>query len=465
MVRTTEKHTAVDSSLEDTVATDDTRRFQTAGDIATNDPVTNRKLVSRKRDDAPRLYDLNFALVLVMQFFFVVANTLIAHYARWIEFLGGNVAQVGWIIGVSTVLGMVLRPWMGEWIDRVGPRKSWFLGIIVFALGAFGNLLLTDLHAGIYAFRSCLAVGGAIVFLSTLTYVTHVTPSGRRTEAIGIMGCGGMVGMLVGPGLGDLLLSSASTRDNFVVLFIAAGSGCIIPATLLFFLRPSPGKLGTGKVGLTGFLRNVQRYWPGMIVLVSVVYGACMVLPFVFLASYIDEFSLHLPGLSVIGMFFWCYSGCGVLVRTLLRRVPDQWGRRKMLLLGLSLLCSGQIVFALSAETLIPSNTWLIIAPAMLMGSGHGMIYHTLTSLSIERFPAHARATGSAFCMLLTDCGMLVGAPILGWVAGTFGYQWMVGVLACLILIAAAAYAYSSIPVWQARREDKLSPSAAVKIR
>ena len=110
MVRTTEKHTAVDSSLEDTVATDDTRRFQTAGDIATNDPVTNRKLVSRKRDDAPRLYDLNFALVLVMQFFFVVANTLIAHYARWIEFLGGNVAQVGWIIGVSTVLGMVLRP-------------------------------------------------------------------------------------------------------------------------------------------------------------------------------------------------------------------------------------------------------------------------------------------------------------------------------------------------------------------
>ena len=51
-------------------------------------------------DSQERLYDRNFLIAFASQTCFVGANTLMAHYARWIEFLGGDLRQVGYIMGV-----------------------------------------------------------------------------------------------------------------------------------------------------------------------------------------------------------------------------------------------------------------------------------------------------------------------------------------------------------------------------
>ena len=60
------------------------------------------------------LYDRYFAAAIFNQACFVVANLLMAHYARWIAFLGGGVREVGWIMGVGSIAGLALRPWMGQ---------------------------------------------------------------------------------------------------------------------------------------------------------------------------------------------------------------------------------------------------------------------------------------------------------------------------------------------------------------
>ncbi len=196
-------------------------------------PLDSASKVFREPTHTTRLYDRNFALALASQTCFVIANTLMAHYARWIDFLGGSVRQVGLIMGAGAVLGVILRPWMGQWINRLGSRTMWLIGFGVFSLGSFGNLLVTDLNPTIYLLRSCLALGSAIVFASSLTYITQTAPPHRHTEAIGILGVGGFLGMLLGPALGDLMLSAERTRDNFVMLFVAAGLGCILPAFLV----------------------------------------------------------------------------------------------------------------------------------------------------------------------------------------------------------------------------------------
>ena len=67
-----------------------------------------------------RLYDRSFAVALVSQMGFVLANTLMAHYARWIAFLGGGVRDVGWIMGAGSIVGLLLRPWTGQWITLLG---------------------------------------------------------------------------------------------------------------------------------------------------------------------------------------------------------------------------------------------------------------------------------------------------------------------------------------------------------
>ena len=115
-----------------------------------------------------RPYDRSFALAFVSQAIFALANMLLAHYARWIGFLGGSVSDVGWIMGIGSVAGLLLRPWMAEFIDRVGNKASWALGYGVFGVGTLGSLWLHDLSGAIYVYRACLVLGPAHMLINSL---------------------------------------------------------------------------------------------------------------------------------------------------------------------------------------------------------------------------------------------------------------------------------------------------------
>lgn len=399
-----------------------------------------------------RLYDRDFLLALASQMSFVIANTLMAHYSRWIEFLGGDVGQVGWIMGAGAVLGLLLRPWMGQAINRLGAKSTWLIGYGVFAVGSCGNLLVDDLGLTMYFLRSCLVLGAALVFTSSLTYITKIAPVKRQAEAIGILGSGGFLGMLFGPALGDLILSAdIRVRSDFVVLFVSAGLGSILPAILVCCMRTRHDRDRASSVKISDFFRTAAHYWPGAIILVNVAFGFCMTVPFVFLASYVDQLKLAIPGVSVIGLFFWCYAGWGIVVRVGLRRVPDRWGRRKVLLTGMSFLSAGMFCFLL-VDT---AHAEMIALPALLAGTGHALIFHTTMSLSVASFPTEVRGTGSALALVALDLGTIIGAPLLGRIAESYGFHAMFLVIGGFSLAATIVYAMSSVPVWRERFEQR----------
>ena len=399
-----------------------------------------------------RLYNRDLVLAVACQTCFVVANTLLAQYGRWIEFLGGNVRQVGWIMGSSAVVVLVARPWLGQWTNRLGSRTMWYIGYAIFVVGCAGNLLLDGLHPSIYFYRALLVLGGATVFASSLTYVTQTAPPNRRTEAIGILGVGGFLGMLIGPALGDVFLSGDDrTRSDFLWMFKFAAISVIVPVILLSFLRTPAVQNGKSRVSLKDFVHTAWKYWPGTVLWVAFAFGVCMAGPFVFLASFIDEKSLAIPGVSVIGLFFWCYAGWGLIVRVALRQTPDRRGRRKVLLAGLLILAAGNCLYGLVSA----ANPWLIIVPALVAGTGHGLVYHTMTSLTLESYPTDVRGTGAAVSLMAIDLGFLVGSPVLGSIADGMGFDWMFASIGLVTFLAAAIYAYSSIPVWQQRREQR----------
>ena len=152
----------------------------------------------------------------------------------------------------------------------------------------------------------------------------------------------------------------------------------------------------------------------------------------------------------MIGLFFWCYAGWGLIVRVSLRRTPDRRGRRKVLLAGLVVMGLGFCSFGLVNA----ASPWLIVVPALVVGTGHALVYHTMTSLAIEAFPTEVRGTGTALSLMAVDVGFFTGAPLLGLVADAWGFAWMFAMIGTLTLSAASIYACSSIPVWQERREQ-----------
>jgi MFS family permease len=368
-----------------------------------------------------------------------MANTLMAHYARWIEFLGGDLRQVGSIMGAGALIGLVLRPWMAQWINRLGARAMWGIGYGVFAIASITNLWLDDLGLMIYAVRSSLFLGSAIVFASGLTYISQTAPEHRRTEAIGIFGIGGFLGMLIGPFLGDLFLIERE-RGNFVALFVVAAVANVLPAIGLYFLRPTDSEGTKSSLRLAEFVAITRRYWPGTILLVDLAFGICMSGPFIYVASFIDQADLGIDGVSVIGLFFWCYAGIGIAVRLSSRRLPDRIGAKKVLLVGMLIMSVGMFCFVLVDS----QNSWLIIVPALVTGAGHGLMFHTMTSLTLEPFPREVRGTGAALALMMLDLGTIVGAPVLGWIGQQFGFPWLFGAIGGFCLVTAIIYAATS---------------------
>ncbi|TWU45662.1 major facilitator superfamily transporter [Novipirellula aureliae] len=384
-----------------------------------------------------RLYDRDFLLAVASQTSFVLANTLMAHYARWIEFLGGDLRQVGLIMGTAALMGLILRPWMAQWINRIGARAMWAVGYLVFALSSLGNLLVDEIGPAIYLLRGGVVLGAAIVFASGLTFVSQTAPANRRTEAIGILGVGGFMGMLLGPALGDLFLGSDHrVRFDFVMLFSAATVANLIPAGMLFFLH-APNSVGDRRPArLSEFATTVFRYWPGTILLVDFAFGICVTAPMIFVASFIDTAALRIDGVSVIGLYFWCYAGVAITVRVGFRRLPDLIGPAKVLIVGSLFMSLGMFAFAL----VTPQRATMLVVPALLGGVGHSMMFHTMVSLTLARFPSSAHGTGSTLALMMLDLGTIIGAPVLGMLGQRYGFPALFATVGVVCLSATTIY-------------------------
>ena len=357
------------------------------------------------------------------------------HYARWVETLGGSLGEVGWIMGSGALLGLVLRPWMAQWINRHGARLMWGAGLLLFAIASLGNLLLYAVGPAIFAIRSCLMLGSAIVFASGLTYISQSTPESQRTEAIGIFGVGGFLGIFCGPFIGDLFLQQRD-RSNFELLFVVAAVANLIPLVGIFFLRPTDHESNGSPIRLGEFLAAIRRHWPGTIVAVNFVFGICMTGPFVFLASYVDEAGIQIPGVSEMGVFFMLYAACGIVARLASHRVLSRYGASQVLMAGIVLMSSGMFCFSLVST----SRPWLVLVPAILSGGGHGLMFHTMTSLTIKPFPREVRGTGSVLALMMLDGGMFVGAPVLGRLGEWYGFSILFTCIGACTLLAGLAY-------------------------
>lgn len=450
--------TSASSDTTPTTTVADGPEFDWPGELEVHEPKAHIDVLKTAHSERPilpgkpaeRLYDFSFFLVFISQTLFVIANSLLAHYSRWIEYLGGDLSQIGWITGVGSLAGLLLRPWLAQLINRFGAKQMWLVGYAIFSLAALANCLLVDLNPVIYFIRAASFFGAAVVFASSLTYVSQIAPDHRRTEAIGILGVGGFLGMMVGPYLGDIfLVAELRDRQQFINVFWVSALANVIPAILLLLVRPSAPRTEVHSLRLSEFFRTIRRHWPGAILLVDLAFGACMTVPFVFVASFIDVAPLDLGSLSELGVFFFLYAGAGISLRVTLRRLPERIGAVRILVAGMLCMSLGMFSFCLAT----PERAYWLVVPALLCGFGHGLVFHTMTSLTIRPFPSEVRGTGSALALMMLDAGTLIGAPVLGLIGKHFGYPALFCTLGVGTMLSVFVF------LWAAPEDERLDVS------
>jgi predicted MFS family arabinose efflux permease len=182
----------------------------------------------------------------------------------------------------------------------------------------------------------------------------------------------------------------------------------------------------------------IRRYHPGSVLLIGVAMGLGIGIPFYFLRPFTQQL-----GISGIRSFFFVYAVTAFSIRLVARQLPDRWGVRRTVLLGMGFLTADMFSF------LLVRGEWSLMIPAVLGGVAHAFVFPAAMTGGSLAFPLRYRGIATSLMLTMFDLGNLVGQPAVGtmvWLARKWSlpaYPMMFLSVGAMMLLSMVAYALS----------------------
>jgi len=127
-----------------------------------------------------------------------------------------DAVTVGWVTSAYLLTAAIFIVPFGKLADLYGRKRFFILGNVLFAAG---SLLAAISWSGsvIITARVIQALGGAMVFSTSIAIVTEVFPPGERGRAIGIITATVYAGLSLGPFIGGVLTQNIGWPSIFLV--------------------------------------------------------------------------------------------------------------------------------------------------------------------------------------------------------------------------------------------------------
>lgn len=131
--------------------------------------------------------------------------------------LGASLSHLQWVVDAYTLSLAGLMLTAGSLADRLGARRVFTLGMVVFTAGSFACSLAPGLGF-LVAARVIQGLGAAALLPSSLALIVHQFPDHQgRARALGAWGAAGSVGVAAGPVLGGVLIAAVGWRAIFLI--------------------------------------------------------------------------------------------------------------------------------------------------------------------------------------------------------------------------------------------------------
>jgi len=332
----------------------------------------------------------------------------------FIKSLGGSEVTIGLVLGVGTAASVITRPLVGACLDRFGRRAVLLWSAALNALSYVPFLVLREVGGALFLWTALHEVMWGALFAAYFTYAADLAPAARRAEGIAIFGVAGMLTNGLGPALGEEILR----RSTYTVFFLVAigfalaslGVTTLVPAGV----RPRTATDVVPRGGAREVLRTIARGGLGPLLAASVLFGAGINAAFFFVAPF-----TRVLGLERAAPFFGAYATTSVALRVFGRRLLDRLGPHRVAMPAFLLFAAG-----LAGLAALPRPGVLVLA-GIAAGGGHGALFPVLNALALERTPARVHGTVVSLYTAALDLGGVVGIPLCGALAETYGYPTM----------------------------------------
>ena len=343
-----------------------------------------------------------------------------------------NAAAVGVVMALQFGPQLLLLPLTGFAADHLDRRKLLIatqaaMGLLALGLGLLTVTGLVQLWQ-VYVFAFLLGCVAAFDSPARQTFVSDLVGETDLSNAVALNSTSFNMARMIGPAVAGILIASVGT--GWVFMINAASFAAVLCS--LNLLRVGELHLGSRPVRTRGSLVDGFRYvWhrPDLkAVLLMLFLIGTFGLNFPIFISTMSVTVFH-AGATEYGLLT-SVMAIGSVAGALL---AAQRGKPHIALL---LAASAIFGFGFALAAVMPNVRWFGVALIILGVSAQTLTTSTISLVQLSTAPT-MRGRVMAILLAIVMGGTPVGAPLVGWVADTFGPRWALGVGAASGLAAA----------------------------
>ncbi|MDQ0377039.1 MFS transporter [Amycolatopsis thermophila] len=370
-----------------------------------------------------------------------------------------SVSSLQWTIDAYTLVLASLLMLSGSTADRIGRRRTFQTGLVLFTLGSLLCSIAPNIGL-LIAFRAVQAVGGSMLNPVAMSIITNTfTDARERARAIGVWGAVVGLSMALGPLLGGVLVDAVGWRSIFwinipvgvaglvltalfvpeskaprarrldpvgqllVVVVLASLTYGIIEAPYHGWLSgPTLGCFAVAVVAAIGLVAYERRRAEPLLdprFFASVPFSGATLIAVCGFAGLSGFLFLNALYLQNVRGYTPLHAGLLTLPSALVifalapwsgRLVASRGSRIPLVAGGLGLAVSGVLLTRLGADT---GFGWLVLA-YVVFGAGFGMLNPPITNTAVSGMPRAQAGVAAAVASTSRQVGASLGVALLG---------------------------------------------------
>jgi MFS transporter, DHA2 family, methylenomycin A resistance protein len=372
---------------------------------------------------------------------------------------GGGVSALQWVVNSYTIGFASLILTAGALGDRVGAKRVFMGGFVIFTLASAACALAPSLIILIAA-RAIQGLGAAILVPNSLSLLNHAYPNpAARGRAIGFWAAGASVALTAGPLAGGALIALAGWRAIFLVnipiglagifltwryasetprnqnrqLDLPGQAAAILSLGLLTAAIIEGGKTGWNSslviAGLTGgvslmalFVLHESRAAQPMLPLglfaerrfsLASAIGVLANIAFYGLIFVLSLYFQELNGWTPFetGLAFAPMLGIVLPVNILAPRLSERIGQSTVMAIGAGIAGAGALALLPIAEG---TSFWAMCVQLLALGGGLGLIVPPMTSMLLGSVDKGHSGIASGVLNSARQTGSVIGVALFG---------------------------------------------------
>jgi MFS family permease len=349
--------------------------------------------------------------------------------------LGAGAPLVGFIVGASTLTGVLLKLPAGALSDVFGRSRLLVGGAFVFAALPFAYLAASTLFM-LVVLRFAHGLASAIFGPVTSASLSDIAPPGQRGMWLSTYSAAQGAGLMVGPVLAGYLIPSG----RFDLAFAVAGViGIGVPLILAGWHAPSQATAHGAP--WQEVRRGLAEVWHDRLVLITSGAQAAQYVLNGALSAFLPLYGYEVLGLTAaqLGWLFAVQTLTTLAVRPVIGFVSDRVGRRWIIVTGLTVCGAAVLVVSMATSMTATVAAILLYAVGLATTTAATSAYVTDVSRRTRYGVAHG-VFGTIY-----DAGDALGPIVAGLLVPLVGYVRMFQVMALVTLVMAAAFIVMSM--------------------